>query len=292
MCIDSQKQSDSNTRHFASLIIILPSHSSGMTLQAKHGNPPATQSYTLANISTRVYTFYTGLDTLDIRSQDDFCYLTYHLYARDTAPIPMLSGISPVVPELRDLFMDWRARRSSGDEPPRFILFMLQELYSDGLCKEDEILLGHIAPLAKAYGFRMEIVDFIKEETSEHEIPHDYKECGDDVDLDTLVDELEIEDGEKYETYSQVIGFCDLGNNLIRGYGKSISKAIEETIVSGAHISHHGGIWAQIPLREARVLEDTMTVCMTDTRNLSFLMIRPEELDMNKGECSGLSSRF
>ncbi|KAF9077234.1 hypothetical protein BDP27DRAFT_1312059, partial [Rhodocollybia butyracea] len=286
------EQSASNGRHFASIIVILPSHSTAITLSLKYGNFSAAQSFTLVKdllFCNHVYTFYTGIGTLDIRSQDHFCYFTYHLFAHEAAPTPMLSGITPVVPELRDLFRDWRARRFAGDQVPPFVLVMFQQIYSgrEGLCEKDEFLLRHLAPLARAYGFRMEIVNLKNQETSEHRFQDKRKEYVYNTDLGALAEELKMENGDNYRTNTWVTGFRDLGNNSIQSYDKSILRAIERDIVTGAYISHHGMINAQIPLRDADIPEDTMyemTVSLTHTRILSFLMIRPEELDMNEGE--------
>ncbi|KAF9077233.1 hypothetical protein BDP27DRAFT_1413672 [Rhodocollybia butyracea] len=286
----STEQSTSNSRHFATLIVILPSNSPSITLRAQHGSPSATESSTLAEnllFSSHVYTFYTGLDNLDIRSDDHFCYLTYHLYVHDTAPIPMLSGISPVVPGLRDVFRDWRARCSAGDQTPSFVLVMLHGLYSDGLRQADRVLLGHLGPPAKAYGFRMEIVDFEQVESSDHGFPYNYEEYNDFVDLWVLAEELKMEDGDDYQIYANVTGFCDLRGNRIGGYGKNVSKAIEEAIVSGAYISHHGTISDQTPSSDADLASDSlyeMPVILTHRRSLSFLIIRPEGVDMNEGD--------
>lgn len=169
---------------------------SGITLDVKHGTF-LKETFTVANnpcnnllFSMHFATFYVGIDTVEIGSQDEaVCFLTYHLIAPPTASLfPTLAGTSPLVPGLRDTFKVWRERLQAGVEAPEFALFLLRnDGYSYYRDKEDDTLLAHIAPLAKIYGFELDIVQVDQCQESIHTIGHAYR------DLDALHEDMDVE---------------------------------------------------------------------------------------------------
>lgn len=230
--------------------MILPTYSPDLTVEVKNGISSDTTFKVTNNVTSSVHfiAFHNGLDKVQISASGAICYLTYHLLAHGEAPFPSLCSVPSVlavVPQLRDTFRDWRAKRQSpasvGDDVdvgiernPNFMLFFLRGYYKclSDLSQKDITLLAHLAPLAKAYGFALRFVQFERQETSKHKKEHPYKECPEILDLDELAEELSIDGGENKCTKTEV-RFCNLSFTPIpRGHGplKVVKKVIQSEV--------------------------------------------------------------
>ncbi|KAE9386337.1 hypothetical protein BT96DRAFT_949186 [Gymnopus androsaceus JB14] len=200
------------------------------------------------------------------------CFLTYHLIAPPTASLfSTLAGTSPLVPGLRDTFKVWRERLQAGVEAPELALFLL---HNDGYSyyrsdKEDDTLLAHIAPLAKIYGFELDIVQVDQCQESIHTIGHAYR------DLDALHEDMDVnlrlltwKKGQGFTTNDIV--FWDIFSHSSRDdHSDRVFTAIEDAIACDGYISHHGDVKDQEPRREVEGLEEGRPR-ITKTRNLQF----------------------
>lgn len=266
------------------MLMILPTHSSSIRVDVQNGTSSATTTFTLAEnlpFSVHFITFYTGLNNVQIRSEGDFCYMTYNLLLVDgEGPLPTLSGISAVVPQLRDTFRDWKARRQlqargvDVEQGPNFMLLLLREVYTklDDLRGEDASLLAQLAPLAKAYHFALSFVQFKRKDITIHaeEPGYNYWEP------EWLAGRFGTDPGIEQST-STKIRFRDLSFMPI-GRGREVLDAVENATDSEDYISQH---------RKIEDLEPKNIVALqdTDVSVVSFLWV-PFRLPLMNLVCS------
>ncbi|KIY64335.1 hypothetical protein CYLTODRAFT_425304 [Cylindrobasidium torrendii FP15055 ss-10] len=168
-------------------------------------------------------------------------YLTYTVSS--TSPsVPDIAALSSGSTSLRDIFCGWRAGLSNpASTLDREVFFMfidadavecLEDVYYD----EDAILLANVAPLAKAYGFRLYIGCLTHELVSPpQQVLHPYKEhLGSSDDIDT--DELDVgSNAEEQYTWR----FLELS-------GAPAGQKIEERLQMAAKRVEDGKKWVPV----------------------------------------------
>ncbi|THV04357.1 hypothetical protein K435DRAFT_774464, partial [Dendrothele bispora CBS 962.96] len=274
--------------HYATAFVFLPTDSTSLRVEASYGE--AVEHFEIEedlSFSTQIFVCYTDIDHVKVKSTHSVSYLTYNIFGLDSddESIPSLSNISPVVPELRDIFRTWKwllqnKEDRSAKDAPAHILHMLESegdsLSSESEC-DDNTLIAHLAPLAKAYGFSLLLVKARHIRQSEHEISHEYKEYEEIFDKwDDLERDLKIEHGKDLITYVDV-KVTDLNEREVH-VSKELKKTIEKKIEDDDYISHCGCF----ENRDHEVeLEGVDTACyydtlsLTHTRHALFLLVVP-----------------
>jgi hypothetical protein len=131
---------------------------------------------------------------IEVGTWGEVICLTYHIsIVPDTEPcfVPRLEYLSGALPPLRDAFCLWNHLLNAGARAPTLMLFFLfRDVESiDDFTGEDATLLCHLAPLAKAYGFKIYISRLTHTMSTKQEVQHPYKEyleSEDDIDRSDL----------------------------------------------------------------------------------------------------------
>ncbi|KAJ6477677.1 hypothetical protein C8R45DRAFT_1216610 [Mycena sanguinolenta] len=196
--------------HYATIFLILPAFADSVDISV---------CATLDSVVSRVKLpedlsqhacavgVYTGVSNthIEVGAGGQVICLTYHASfdpADEPCVIPTLQG---ALPPLRDGICLWRHRLNCGDgKTPKVMLFFLAghpESAKD-FKGHDATLLCHLAPLVKAYGFKMYIAEFDHVRSTREEVQHPYKEyfgwsCG--AELDPAVLDMPDDANVEYE---------------------------------------------------------------------------------------------
>ncbi|KAJ7279011.1 hypothetical protein C8J57DRAFT_1305278 [Mycena rebaudengoi] len=171
--------------HVVSIFVILPSlvaanievHASYETV---HSDVTLPQDITQ---SVSAIGMYTGVSDarIEVDVGGEVICLTYHIcdepnHERSTAP--RLKYLSGALLSLRDAFCSWRHSVNSGSNTPALMIFFLDDEPKSAryFRSDDATLLCHLAPLAKAYGFKIYIAQLVHTISSEEEASHGYKD--------------------------------------------------------------------------------------------------------------------
>ncbi|KAF8193550.1 hypothetical protein K438DRAFT_1969459 [Mycena galopus ATCC 62051] len=160
-----------NLYHFATIFVLLPPFSDPTSICAQATHDGTTQNLTLpTNLSQCISAIgvYAGVSDacIDVGTGGAPCF------------VPRLEHLSgPLVP-LRDAFCAWRYGLNTGNSAPSLILLFLNNPFSTSAAHfgRDATLLCHLSPLAKAYGFKIYLLDVVHTRSTKQEIEHPYKE--------------------------------------------------------------------------------------------------------------------
>ncbi|KAF5339870.1 hypothetical protein D9611_009188 [Ephemerocybe angulata] len=170
-------------RHFATVLVFLPSQRGDAFISARHGyrknkedlrevteyRPGSSRHRHRARSTFSPYfaAFYTGIDQVVVESvEDPLCYFIYHILndpSRNTAIHSLRDVVGPYEGVIM-AFAAWAYDRANGLSPPgipeRCVVYHLREEYSSDtrasfIDTRDEMILGHLGPPAKYYGFKM-----------------------------------------------------------------------------------------------------------------------------------------
>ncbi|KAJ7758983.1 hypothetical protein DFH07DRAFT_817818 [Mycena maculata] len=187
-----------DTNHFATIFVIFPSlNPTDIRAYATHG--VLTSDVKLPEDLTQSVSaigMYAGVSDarITVGASDPIICLTYHVSAHphsDHAIVPGLENLSGALQPLRDAFCLWRHRLNAGataEKSPALKLFFLENApaFAHEFAGDDATLLRHVAPLAKAYGFKVYIGQLVHTLSTEQEVSHPYKEYDNDIDIDSL----------------------------------------------------------------------------------------------------------
>ncbi|THU87275.1 hypothetical protein K435DRAFT_842589 [Dendrothele bispora CBS 962.96] len=277
--------------HYATAFIFLPTNSTSLKVKATFGQTVKRFKMTGdLSFSAQIFVCYAGIDQIKIQSTDSISYLTYNILAAvphnpavRPESTPSLSDISPVVPELRGVFRTWKwllqnRQDLSAKDVPAHILYLLKSKYDCVNSKRDKALIGHLAPLAKAYGFDLRVVELRHVMRSYHEIYHPYK---DDDEIDRKWDKLErklrIEGGKDVTVEVEVESFRDLNERIV-GISEEWRKIIQKKIEDNEYVSQGGPIedrYHEVDLERIASYCYSDELRLTHTRLLLFLLVFP-----------------
>ncbi|KAK7055850.1 hypothetical protein R3P38DRAFT_2849270 [Favolaschia claudopus] len=160
---------------------------------------------------------YTGVEHafLEIGLGDEVACLTYHQCVSnggDYDIAPCLENLAGALPPLRDGFCLWRHKLIHNQDEPTVRLFLLDchPKHIRDFLGDDATLLCHLAPLAKAYGFKLFISQLIYTESTTEEVYHEYEEWEGDLDTSNL--EMSSRPQKTYEW----VGLRDLGGQEVK----------------------------------------------------------------------------
>ncbi|THV04358.1 hypothetical protein K435DRAFT_961965 [Dendrothele bispora CBS 962.96] len=276
--------------HYATAFVFLPTDSTSLKVKVTSGQTVERFKMTEdLSFSAQILVCYTGIDQIEVESTHSISYLTYNILA--VAPrnlviqpesIPSLSDISPVVPELRDVFRTWKwllqnTRDVSAKNAPEHVLYMLN---SSGCVssERDKSLIGHLVPLAKAYGFGLRLVEVRHNTRSVHEIDHPYKEYEEIFDKwDKLERTLRIEDGTDVTVEVEMETFTDLNQEEV-DISEELMEQIQQKIENKKYISQCGPIERRKHKAKLDGIDTTLysdILSLTHTRHALFLLIIP-----------------
>ncbi|KAJ7224586.1 hypothetical protein GGX14DRAFT_426283 [Mycena pura] len=213
-----------NTNHYATIFVTLPTFTESTDIYAFATHDDITKDVRLPeDLSQRVCAvgMLTGVSDarIEVGAGSEVVCLTYHASGVRTrvepSVFPTLENLSGALPPLRDAFCVWRYRLSSGANTPALVLFLLQGFLKSpwnfyghahdatparDFYGHDATLLCHLAPLAKAYGFKIYVALLTYTQSTTQEVDHPYKEyLGLNTDFDPSVLEMSDEPDEEHE---------------------------------------------------------------------------------------------
>ncbi|KAJ7134223.1 hypothetical protein C8R44DRAFT_769900 [Mycena epipterygia] len=197
--------SPQSNSHIATIFVILPSFTNGANIRLHATHETVTSEVKLPTDISESFCsigMYTGVSgaRIEVGTGGELICITYHVYGVNAyepgdralpSVVPRLENLSGALPPLRDAFCLWRHSINSGADAPRLMLFFLDwaPKSASNLRDTDATLLCNLAPLAKAYGFKMYIADLVHTMSTTQEVSHPYKEyfetC-DDIDPSDL----------------------------------------------------------------------------------------------------------
>ncbi|KAJ7615384.1 hypothetical protein FB45DRAFT_243301 [Roridomyces roridus] len=214
-----------DTNHFATLFVILPSLTpADVGAYVMHrgviADTKLPQDLSQAASAIRIYA---GLADarIQIASGGPIVCLTYHILARpnsDPALVPRLANLAGALSPLRDGFCLWRHKLTTTTGAPKLILFFLDgsPTYAGGFAGVDATLLSHLAPLAKAYGFKLLLGRLTHTMYTVQEVDHPYKEYYNDIDINDLSMDDDPKESWKWEPLTTLGGVKVVdGDNLL-----------------------------------------------------------------------------
>ncbi|KAJ7611920.1 hypothetical protein DFH06DRAFT_1371813 [Mycena polygramma] len=176
-----------DNNHSASIFVILATFTQSVDIRvhATHlgescdVNLPSDLSQSFSVIG-----MYTGVSDarIDIGPGNEAICLTYHVsgvsdtYNTDLSLLPRLVSrlehLSGAMPPLRDAFCAWRHAVNAGGDAPELILFFLDGCpeSAGAFTGKDATLLCHLAPLAKAYGFKLYLCEIVHTMSSTQQV--------------------------------------------------------------------------------------------------------------------------
>ncbi|KAJ6602711.1 hypothetical protein DFH09DRAFT_1354943 [Mycena vulgaris] len=191
-----------DTNHFATIFVILPalSASGDICVHATHETATnAVQLPTDLTQSVSAIGVYAGVSgaRIEVGAGGELLCITYRVCAIPDdrgviSLVPRLAHLSGALPPLRDAFCLWRHALNCGAPAPALLPFFLggSPKSASEFTRYDATLLCHLAPLAKAYGFKMYVGVLVHTLSTEQEVYHPYKEYfglnGDDLDPSDL----------------------------------------------------------------------------------------------------------
>ncbi|KIY64340.1 hypothetical protein CYLTODRAFT_105987 [Cylindrobasidium torrendii FP15055 ss-10] len=274
-------------KEYATMFILLPSRLQGVNFTAA-SRGSASGVYTIIprkelQDSAFAVGVYNGISNASLNvSGGTLAYFTYTVTSTSSS-VPTMAALSGASTSLRDIFCGWRAGLSNpASKLKREIFFMLDaedvENLEDMCCDADAVLLANVAPLAKAYGFRLYIGRLIHERlSSPQQVLHPYKEpfnSSDDVDLEDL--DMESDAEEEY-TWR----FLELG-------GAPAGQHIEKRLQMAVKWFKERGNWVNmgseaIDIDDREIFEEEVeivddgpsyaSVILKETRHFSFLIV-------------------
>ncbi|KAL0954370.1 hypothetical protein HGRIS_003359 [Hohenbuehelia grisea] len=226
---------------YAVLHVLLPSSAEGAEFVLCHAGSTLRSSFPADDLQCGSYVIgaYTGVDSAQFTCTSGI--LSCLTYAVTTTPprrrfanrpmgIEYISGASP---GLRDTFCAWRyAIENSATKVKRIMFITLDEDIDitvqpmvSSLQDRDRDFLMHLAPLAKAYGFRFYFCTAIHTESGTYEVAHPYKEYyeGDGLDLEDV--ELEDADDSGYEWEVYELSGLRVSGPARKGLQAAVKKA-------------------------------------------------------------------
>ncbi|KAF5339777.1 hypothetical protein D9611_009191 [Ephemerocybe angulata] len=154
--------------HFATLIAVLPSPRTGATFETRYREHKS--HHNLSNVtpnSTHLLGLYTGMASAVIKSSGDrLCFLTYHVQCPPrTTSIPSIRNVAGPRTEIATAFASWAHALSTNTKAPgipsNHIIYQLDGVYRNNVVatgltnRKDRLVLAHLAPAAKHFGFKM-----------------------------------------------------------------------------------------------------------------------------------------
>lgn len=181
-----------DNRHFATIFVILPlfADSADIRVFAKHGTVVSdVQLPKDLSQSASAIGLYAGVSDarIEVGTGGEVICLSYYACVAPSV-VPSVNYLSGGLPPVRDGFCLWRHALNSGADAPALMLFFLEgdPLSARHFEGDDGTFLCHLAPLAKAYGFKMYIAELVHIKLTKQEIEHPYKEYDFDFDLSVL----------------------------------------------------------------------------------------------------------
>ncbi|KAF5339638.1 hypothetical protein D9611_011406 [Ephemerocybe angulata] len=211
--LDTRLESE---KHLATVFVVLPSHRSSATFEARHGGLEVIHDLTISALfAPHLIVCYPGVESATLAVQEEHvAYLTYQLYVGDDAdPLPPLLADLSLGPrsDVAAAFAGWAHALSMGSSgggiPKGHILYQLDAAYinkgslfskkksfADVISitnAKDRLILSHLAPAAKHFKFRILLGHaFI---TQRSEIGGGYD--GEDSEPDYDVNDYDLDDG-------------------------------------------------------------------------------------------------
>ncbi|KAK7055852.1 hypothetical protein R3P38DRAFT_3170516 [Favolaschia claudopus] len=216
--ISTAAESDS---HQATVFVFLPTLTDSVSIHMRATYESCVSDVDLpTNLSGSAcaVAIYTGIEhaVLDIGAGDEVTCLIYHQSAGfdegDELITPCLANLSGALPPLRDVFCLWRHELIHNQDEPTVRLFFLEchpERARD-FVGDDATLLCHLAPLAKAYGFKMYISQLIYTESTTQEVYHEYEDYLEECETSKL--QMSSRPRKTYEW----VGLRDLGGQEVK----------------------------------------------------------------------------
>ncbi|KAJ7208508.1 hypothetical protein GGX14DRAFT_633272 [Mycena pura] len=273
------------TRHFAVAIIILPSTAWSAKITVEY-NGRSELIFSLDNDmrrSSNLFVAYAGVDKLTVESSGDLTYLTYSVISTWEGAPSLPSAISPVIPELRDAVQTWRweLNKGEGGAPP--LVLYLRDDDEDHVSVarlprscDTALIISHLAPLAKAYSFRLLFVQVSHVLKCRHVVDHEYKDYDYYLDHeDELTEALAMTSGKpKYEDL-RCTDLDIMPAHLSPKAEEAVKKALKRNKYVGGDIEDIDPE-KELECYDTGVYNDT--VDLKHTRCLRMLLIIPEEL--------------
>ncbi|KAJ6602680.1 hypothetical protein DFH09DRAFT_1354924 [Mycena vulgaris] len=265
------------------IFVILPALSASADIRVHAMHETATNSVQLPTDLTQsvsaigVYAGVSGA-RIEVGTGGALLCITYHVCAipddRGAASlVPRLEHLSGALPPLRDAFCLWRHALISGAPAPALLPFFLEGTPKSAseFTRDNATLLCHLAPLAKAYGFKMYVGDLVHTMSTKQEVQHGYQEyfglSGDELDPSVL--EMSDDPEVKYKWKElRTLGGVDVRNLEPALVGRAVemveTRAFQELLM-------------EVNLNDKYEIEDDTsyyaTVIYKHTRETSVLFI-------------------
>ncbi|KAJ7153052.1 hypothetical protein C8R43DRAFT_452509 [Mycena crocata] len=269
-----------NPAHFATIFVFLPSStgSAKIRLHATHENV-ASKVEVPEDISQSVNAIgmYTGVSDarMEFGIGGEVICLVYHICGEQSdgtlERVPSLEYLSGASPLMRDAVCLWRHKLNSGAVAPALLLFFFDSSVhsADDLEDDDATLVCHLAPLAKAYRFRMYIGELVHTLSTELEVPHEYKEYDEEIDPSSL--DIGNDPDVDYEWTIYTLGGVDVTNQQV-----PLSNLATGLVTQAGFL--HDELMERDAEEDVQGIDDACyysTVNYTHVRTASLLFIAP-----------------
>ncbi|KAF7335558.1 hypothetical protein MVEN_02209800 [Mycena venus] len=275
-----------NINHYATIFVILPTFTESTDIRVLATHDAVVEKVRLPeDLSQSVCAVGMFIGVSDARIEvgagGEIICLTYHA-SGDPSRVepfvfPTLENLSGALPPLRDAFCLWRYRLSSGINAPALTLFFLKGFPNSKSTRAfkgyNATLLCHLAPLAKAYGFKMYIARLTYTQSATQEVFHPYKEyLGLDTDFDPSDLAMSDDPDEEYEWGK----LCTLGLGGVSVAQSGLLDLATQLVIADDKLKDQ--LTDVEPEEESEIEDDSpysATVNLMHIRRASFLFIAP-----------------